>query len=83
MQKCEQPLRNPNELKIPLEAGATAALAYPAADPASGLTGWSPPPATPNDGFTVVCHGTIEDRYGQDTIQLATFTKTQRRTTQR
>jgi glycosyltransferase involved in cell wall biosynthesis len=48
-------------------------------DPATMLAGWSPTPraeGTEGTGaagketrrFTVVCHGTIEDRYGQDTI---------------
>jgi glycosyltransferase involved in cell wall biosynthesis len=33
------------------------------------LAGWTPGAAPPrNDRFTVICHGTIEDRYGQDTI---------------
>jgi glycosyltransferase involved in cell wall biosynthesis len=43
------------------------------ADPATMLAGWSPTPGAggaekENRWFTVVCHGTIEDRYGQDTI---------------
>jgi glycosyltransferase involved in cell wall biosynthesis len=41
------------------------------ADPTAVFDGWSPARATaiPADpGFTAVCHGTIEDRYGQDTI---------------
>ena len=37
-------------------------------DPAAMLRGWSPPGRRREPGFTVVCHGTIEDRYGQDTI---------------
>jgi glycosyltransferase involved in cell wall biosynthesis len=42
-------------------------------DPATLVEGWSPPPAPPGPGaeFTAVCHGTIEDRYGQDTILAA------------
>ena len=32
------------------------------------LRGWSPPPLEHKSEFVVVCHGTIEDRYGQDTI---------------
>jgi len=33
------------------------------------LAGWTPSAAPPpSDRFTVICHGTIEDRYGQDTI---------------
>jgi glycosyltransferase involved in cell wall biosynthesis len=45
------------------------------ADPATMLAGWSPTQgaagaagAEKEKRFTVVCHGTIEDRYGQDTI---------------
>jgi glycosyltransferase involved in cell wall biosynthesis len=29
---------------------------------------WSAPAEPVKDGFTVICHGTIEDRYGQDTL---------------
>src|SRR3954463_9591017 len=36
MQKCERPLKSPSELRIALEAGATTALAYPAAAPELG-----------------------------------------------
>jgi glycosyltransferase involved in cell wall biosynthesis len=32
------------------------------------FTTWSPPPPVPSTDFTVICHGSIEDRYGQDTI---------------
>jgi glycosyltransferase involved in cell wall biosynthesis len=33
------------------------------------LAGWTPPADRRADGrFVVICHGTIEDRYGQDTI---------------
>ncbi len=33
------------------------------------LAGWTPSDAPPRgDRFSVICHGTIEDRYGQDTI---------------
>jgi len=39
------------------------------ADPESLLGGWAPPePGEDKSTFTVVCHGSIEDRYGQDTI---------------
>ena len=41
------------------------------ADPTAVFDGWSPAPGVVNSadpGFTAVCHGTIEDRYGQDTI---------------
>lgn len=38
-------------------------------DPATRLAGWSPPEAPRADGkFTVISHGAVEDRYGQDTI---------------
>jgi glycosyltransferase involved in cell wall biosynthesis len=37
-------------------------------DPAVMTAGWSPPAAAAKAGFTVVCHGSVEDRYGQDTI---------------
>jgi glycosyltransferase involved in cell wall biosynthesis len=37
-------------------------------DPETMLRGWSPPPLGNKSEFVVVCHGTIEDRYGQDTI---------------
>jgi glycosyltransferase involved in cell wall biosynthesis len=42
-----------------------------AADPASGLAGWSPPENWQSDEFVVLSHGAIEDRYGQDTIVAA------------
>jgi glycosyltransferase involved in cell wall biosynthesis len=29
---------------------------------------WSPPSDPHKEGFVVICHGTIEERYGQDTI---------------
>ncbi len=38
------------------------------ADPAAMLAGWTPTTVPAKDEFTVVCHGSIEDRYGQDTI---------------
>ncbi|HAL27276.1 MAG TPA: hypothetical protein DCP25_11145 [Chloroflexi bacterium] len=38
------------------------------ADPESLLRDWSPPPKRQDGRFTVICHGSIEDRYGQDTI---------------
>jgi len=37
-------------------------------DPDTALENWSSPPGRDTSEFTVVCHGTIEDRYGQDTI---------------
>jgi glycosyltransferase involved in cell wall biosynthesis len=39
------------------------------ADPNIRLAGWQPrQPDTDKTGFVIVCHGAIEDRYGQDTI---------------
>src|SRR5579875_375996 len=38
------------------------------ADPDIILGDWSPSPIASRSGFTVACHGTIADRYGQDTI---------------
>jgi glycosyltransferase involved in cell wall biosynthesis len=38
------------------------------ADPDILLANWSPSPIMEKSEFTVVCHGTIADRYGQDTI---------------
>ena len=37
-------------------------------DPAAMMAGWSAPAAAPPGEFIVVCHGSVEDRYGQDTI---------------
>jgi len=38
------------------------------ADPSVRFGAWSPPTGEAKRGFTVVCHGQIEDRYGQDTL---------------
>ena len=38
------------------------------ADPGILLAKWSPMPIESKPGLVVVCHGTIADRYGQDTI---------------
>lgn len=38
------------------------------AAPQALLTSWTPPSPAPRSHFTIVCHGSIEDRYGQDTI---------------
>ena len=38
------------------------------ADPGAVFAGWSPRAGAASPGFTAVCHGTIEERYGQDTI---------------
>ncbi len=45
------------------------------ADPATRLGTWAPSPASVSDSkFTVICHGAIEERYGQDTlIEAATL----------
>lgn len=55
-----------------VERGAAAdriSVVLNCVDPDSMLDGWSPPPGRPGkSGFVVVCHGTVEDRYGQDTI---------------
>jgi glycosyltransferase involved in cell wall biosynthesis len=54
-----------------VERGARAdriGVVLNAADPSTGLAGWSPPQSAPNGHFTVMSHGAIEDRYGQDTI---------------
>jgi glycosyltransferase involved in cell wall biosynthesis len=37
-------------------------------DPGIRFNGWSPSPNGTKKGFTLVCHGAIEDRYGQDTL---------------
>lgn len=48
------------------------AVVLNAADPQSTLADWTPPPARETDEFVVITHGTIEDRYGHDTIIGAT-----------
>jgi glycosyltransferase involved in cell wall biosynthesis len=37
-------------------------------DPSLRLNGWSPSPNGGKPHFTLICHGLIEDRYGQDTL---------------
>ena len=37
-------------------------------DPAGDLAGWTPPEPSGSDEFVVMTHGSIEDRYGHDTI---------------
>jgi glycosyltransferase involved in cell wall biosynthesis len=32
------------------------------------ISSWTPPEETAAQGFTLICHGSIEDRYGQDVI---------------
>jgi glycosyltransferase involved in cell wall biosynthesis len=41
------------------------------ADPGIRLAEWSPPQKPQSNEFTLICHGAIEDRYGQDTIVRA------------
>jgi glycosyltransferase involved in cell wall biosynthesis len=41
-------------------------------DAATRFGSWSAPAERNGEGFTVICHGTIEDRYGQDTLVEAT-----------
>ncbi|HEX5469794.1 MAG TPA: glycosyltransferase family 4 protein [Gaiellaceae bacterium] len=38
------------------------------ADPAVRIGSWRPPPAATQNGFTVMSHGLIEERYGQETL---------------
>jgi glycosyltransferase involved in cell wall biosynthesis len=54
-----------------VERGAVAdriTVVLNCADPYAMRTGRSHPSARAEPGFVVLCHGTIEDRYGQDTI---------------
>lgn len=54
-----------------VERGAAAdriTVVLNGADPGTMLLDSSRPPARNKSGFQVVCHGTIEDRYGQDII---------------
>ena len=55
-----------------VERGADASrisVVLNGADPADRLGTWSPSPAPEGEPvFTVICHGTVEDRYGQDTL---------------
>jgi glycosyltransferase involved in cell wall biosynthesis len=54
-----------------VERGARAeriSVVLNAADPVAGLAGWSPPSPAPDKDFVVICHGSIEARYGHDTI---------------
>lgn len=54
-----------------VERGAPAdriSVVLNGADPNIRLADWSPPVGVAKDGFVIVCHGAIEDRYGQDTI---------------
>jgi glycosyltransferase involved in cell wall biosynthesis len=54
-----------------IERGAVAeniTVVLNCVDPDTMLRNWSRPPAEDKSAFIVVSHGTIEDRYGQDTI---------------
>jgi glycosyltransferase involved in cell wall biosynthesis len=54
-----------------VERGASAeriSVVLNCPDPHIVLENWSAPPQRGESGFVAVCHGTIEDRYGQDTI---------------
>jgi glycosyltransferase involved in cell wall biosynthesis len=54
-----------------VERGAAAdriTVVLNCADPGIIVRNWSPPPMESKSEFVVVCHGTIADRYGQDTI---------------
>jgi glycosyltransferase involved in cell wall biosynthesis len=54
-----------------VERGASAdriSVVLNCPDPHIVLQNWSPPTQRSESGFVAVCHGTIEDRYGQDTI---------------
>ncbi len=48
--------------------GRRISVVLNAPDPAGDLAGWTPPTSTGDDEFVVMTHGSIEDRYGQDTI---------------
>jgi len=57
-----------------VERGASAdriSVVLNCPDPSAVLENWSPPPPGSKSEFVAVCHGTIEDRYGQDTIVAA------------
>jgi len=47
---------------------AKIAVVLNGADRPSLISGWRPTTALRSNRFTVICHGTIEERYGQDTI---------------
>ena len=54
-----------------VERGAAAGritVVLNCADPGTVRDAWSPPPMRSSPEFIVVCHGTIEERYGHDTI---------------
>jgi glycosyltransferase involved in cell wall biosynthesis len=54
-----------------VERGAAAeriTVVLNCADPGTVRENWSPPALRGSSEFVVVCHGTIEERYGQDTL---------------
>lgn len=54
-----------------VERGAPAdkiAVVLTGAPAETQLARWTPPEEAASDGFTIVCHGTMEERYGHDTI---------------
>jgi glycosyltransferase involved in cell wall biosynthesis len=48
--------------------GSRISVVLNAPDPSSDRAGWTPPAAADTGEFVVMTHGSIEDRYGQDTI---------------
>jgi glycosyltransferase involved in cell wall biosynthesis len=48
--------------------GSRISVVLNAPDPAADLAGWTPPENGHTADFVVMTHGSIEDRYGQDTI---------------
>jgi glycosyltransferase involved in cell wall biosynthesis len=48
--------------------GQRISVVLNAPDPSSDRAGWTPPEADDTGEFVVMTHGSIEDRYGQDTI---------------
>lgn len=49
-------------------AGDRITVVLNGADPNVRFGTWTPSPNGDKRGFTVICHGAIEDRYGQDTL---------------
>jgi glycosyltransferase involved in cell wall biosynthesis len=48
--------------------GSRITVVLNGADPRVRIGDWSPSPNGRRHGFTVLCHGQVEDRYGQDTL---------------
>jgi glycosyltransferase involved in cell wall biosynthesis len=48
--------------------GSRISVVLNAPDPAADLAGWTPPDGRDSNEFVVMTHGSIEDRYGHDTI---------------